>query len=102
MAQAVDALTPSPVVRKAPVAKGSATAGADTGADAPSIVAPPATGADAGATAPAVDAIVSAILAGAYDIKSMLAIRCALDKARSAAGSAAGAANGAEMAPAPF
>ena len=82
MGQAVDALTPAPVVRKTKAADTDAgatdTGATDTGATdtGATVVAP-----GAGVTAPAVADIVAAILAGAYDIVALAAISAALREA---------------------
>ena len=72
MAQAVDALTPAPVVRKTPMAK--------TAPEAATIEAPEAATIEAPEAAPAVAAILAAIDAGAYSVPDMLRIMAALSK----------------------
>ena len=71
MAQAVDALTPAPVARKAPTAK--PTPEASVTAPEASVTAPEAsvTAPEASVTAPVVLDIIMAIQAGAYDVESL-------------------------------
>ena len=80
MAQAVDALTPAPVVRKTPMAKTAPEAATIEAPEAATIEAPEAATIEAPEAAPAVAAILAAIDAGAYSVPDMLRIMAALSK----------------------
>ena len=94
MAQAVDALTPAPVVRKKPEATVTAPEATVTAPEA-TVTAPEAT-----VTAPEVAAIVAAIDAGSYSVPDMLHMLAALNKATSVTDTLAALATGGKRKPA--